>query len=452
MTRAPADVRALALVLLLGGCGNGAIDVQLRVPGGDHPLAGADHVAVTLRDGAGATLAFARSAGRAQALTLAPVVAGDGYTVEVDATFNGDVIARGRSCRFDVSASKPPAVPVWFSRVGRFALTSAPAVAREQAVAIAWGDGALVVGGASGGSALASTELYDVPSATFGAGPLLTTPRAGARAVLLADGTALVIGGAAKGAPALEALTAAHSTPEPAGLSPEIVEHVAALASDGSVVVAGGRVGGVALPDAWRITDGGASVGALPPMAHARAGATLISASSDAFAPLLVVGGLDETGAPVAEIETFDPRAGVFADGGIALATPRADHTVTRLPTGLLLVVGGVDAGGAPIAGAEVIDPVNHVARPVASLRTARSHHVATMLPSGRVLVTGGLGADGAPLADAEIFDPELGPEGDFVPTAPLDTPRADHALLPLCDGTWLVVGGGPGAEIYNPL
>lgn len=445
--------RALALALVLGGCGNAAIEVQLRVPGGDHPLAGADHVAVTLRDGAGAALAFARSGASAAALTVPPVAAGDGYTVEVDATFGGDVIARGRSCAFDVSASKPPAVPVWFSRVGRFALTSAPAVARGQAAAFAWGDGAIVVGGASGGSALASTELYDVPSGTFGAGPLLATPRAGARAVLLADGTALLIGGAAKGAPALEALSAAHSTPEPAGLSPELVEHAAALASDGSVVVAGGRVGGgAALPDAWSITDGGASVEALPPMAHARAGATLTPASADAFAPLFAVGGLDDKGAPVAEVETFDPRAGVFADAGITLVTPRAGHTVTRLPTGLLLVVGGVDASGAPLASAEVIDPVNRVARAVASLRVARAHHVATMLPSGRVLVTGGLGADGAPLGDAEIFDPELGPEGDFVPTAPLDTPRADHALLPLCDGTWLVVGGGPGAEIYNPL
>ncbi|MCA1665193.1 MAG: hypothetical protein LC659_13160, partial [Myxococcales bacterium] len=64
----------------------------------------------------------------------------------------------------------------------------------------------------------------------------------------------------------------------------------------------------------------------------------------------------------------------------------------------------------------------------------------------------GGVDAGGAMLASAEIFDPALGAEGDFVPTAPLDSARAGHAVAPLCDGTYLVVGGASGAEIYNPL
>ena len=148
----------------------------------------------------------------------------------------------------------------------------------------------------------------------------------------------------------------------------------------------------------------------------------------------------------------YDPAHETFAPAGFALVTPRSGHTVTRLPTGLLLVVGGVDAAGAPIASAKVVDPVGRAARAVAGLRVARTRHAATMLPSGRVLVSGGIGGDGAPLADAEIFDPSLGAEGDFVPTAPLSGARADHDLVPLCDGTWLVAGGGPGAEIYNPL
>jgi hypothetical protein len=436
----------------LAGCSGNAIDVELRVPGGDHPLAGADEVNLALRDGSGALLAFSRTPATNGALSLPSVARGSGYTVEVDATFASDVIARGRSCAFDVGAGSPPPVGIWFSRIGRFATTSGPASARGGAVELAWGGGALVAGGSTDGGAVASTEVYDVATGRFGSGPALATPRAGARAVDLGDGIVLVIGGAAKGAPGLEALTASHSTAEPAGFAPDVVEHAAARTGDGSVVVAGGRVDCAVIGDAWIVSQGGATVEALPPLLEARAGAVLIAASSDLFARLFVVGGLGAGGAPVAAVEIYDPASASFIASGMSLVTPRAGHTVTRLPTGLLLVVGGVDAGGAPVAAAELLDPINGQSRAVANLRVPRSAHAATMLPSGRVLVTGGIGADGNAVADVEIFETGLGSEGDFVPTAPLATPRAGHDLVPLCDGTWLVAGGGSGAEIYNPL
>ncbi len=458
MSSSPARaVVALAVVVALAamvavGCSSASIDVALRVPSGDHPLAGADAVAVTLRDGAGQPLAFSRGPASAAAIELGHVAGGSGYTVEVDATFGSDVLARGRSCSFDVDPAKPPTVPVWFSRVGHFAATTGPDAARSDATVFAWDTGALVAGGSSGGSALASTEAYDPLAGRFTAGPMLATPRSGARAVTLAHGTVLLVGGAGQGAPAIEALTASHTTPEPAGFSPELVEHAVAATGSGAVIVAGGRSGASAPTEAaWIVTQAGAVVEPLPPMLHARARLTLTAASDDAFAPLYVIGGVDAAG-PVAEVEAFDPSAATFVATGIALGTPRSAHMVTRLPSGLLLVVGGVDASGAPIAGAEVVDPVARAARPVANLRTARSQHAATLLPSGRVLVSGGVDASGAPIADAEIFDPSLGAEGDFVPTNPLDTPRAGHALAPLCDGTFLVVGGASGAEIYNPL
>ena len=438
--------------LCVAGCSSAGIDVQLRVPPGDHPLAGADAVAVTLRDSAGQPLAFARTKASAGAVELGRVAGGNGYRVEVDATFGPDVLARGNSCAFDVDASNPPTVSVWFSRIGHFAATAGPDVVRRDAAVFAWGGGALVAGGAAGGSALGSTEAYDPAVGRFVAGPMLATPRAGARAVALDGGTVLVVGGAAVGAPAIEALSASHTTPEPAGFSPALVDHAAAATGGGAVVVAGGREPGAAPTDAaWLVTQAGASVEPLPPMLHARAQLTMTATSDDPFAPLYVIGGVGAAG-PVAAVEAYDPAAEAFADTGITLVTPRSQHTVTRLLSGLLLVIGGVDATGAPIASAEIVDPVTRTSRVVAMLRTARSAHAATLLPSGRVLVTGGADASGAPIADAEIFDPVLGAEGDFVPTAPLDTPRAGHALVPLCDGTFLVVGGASGAEIYNPL
>lgn len=443
--------RAALACLAVVGCSNASIAIQLRVPSGDHPLAGADTVTVTLRDGFGQPLAFSRGAASAGSVTLAHVPGGAGYGVEVDATSGGDVVARGRSCPFTVDAARPPTVPIWFSRIGRFGATAGPDVARSDAVAFAWGDGALIAGGSNAGAPLATTESYDAAAARFSAGPSLATPRAGARAVALAGGMVLLVGGAAKGAPAVEVLSAAHTTPEPAGVAPELVEHAAAATGDGRVVVAGGRLAGAPTDGAWIIAQAGASVEPLPPLKRARARLTVTSASGDPFAPLFVIGGVDAAG-PVAEVELFDPLTETFALAGIKLAQPRSEHTVTRLPSGLLLVVGGVDAAGAPLATAELIDPLGRAARSVALLRSARSRHAATLLASGRVLVSGGVDAAGSAIADAEIFDPSLGAEGDFVPTAPLASPRADHALVPLCDGTLVVVGGASGAEIYNPF
>jgi hypothetical protein len=442
---------AALLAVVVAGCSSAHIDIQLRVPSDDHPLAGADAVSATLRDAAGQPLAFARSRPTVDALVLPNVGAGSDDTVEVDATFGGDVLARGRSCAFAVDTTKPPTVPVWFSRIGGFAATSGPDVARSDAATFAWGTGALVAGGSSDGAALTTSEFYDPVAGKFAPGPMLATPRAGARAIALGGGAVLLVGGGAKGTPAVETLTATHSTPEPAGVAPDLVDHAVAASGGAAVLIAGGRTGGMPTDSAWIVSEAGASVEPLPAMVHARAQLTVTAASDDPFAPLYVIGGVDATG-PVADIEVFDPATEAFTAPGMKLATPRSQHTVTRLPSGLLLVVGGIDAAGAPIAGAEIVDPAARTVRSVAVLNVARTGHAATLLPSGRVLITGGIDADGATLASAEIFDPALGAEGDFVPTMPLDTPRAGHAVAPLCDGTYLVVGGASGAEIYNPL
>jgi hypothetical protein len=68
-------------------------------------------------------------------------------------------------------------------------------------------------------------------------------------------------------------------------------------------------------------------------------------------------------------------------------------------------------------------------------------------LSDGRVLVAGGVGSDGNALDRVELFIPGVG----FVSERPLTTPRRDHVAVPLCDGTVLVVGGAPGAELYTP-
>jgi len=134
------------------------------------------------------------------------------------------------------------------------------------------------------------------------------------------------------------------------------------------------------------------------------------------------------------------------------MAQARAGASSVLLYDGHVLVTGGLDATGASTATAERYAPDGGTFLSTPPMAFQRANHTSTLLSDGRVLVVGGVDAGGAPIADAELFDPALGAEGDFVPTSALDTPRAGHALVPLCDGTFLVVGGASGAEIYNPL
>ena len=63
------------------------------------------------------------------------------------------------------------------------------------------------------------------------------------------------------------------------------------------------------------------------------------------------------------------------------MATPREEHSETRLSNGLVLVAGGV---GTSLA--ELYDPATQTWSPTGSLSTARDGHTATLLPSGQVL------------------------------------------------------------------
>ena len=93
-------------------------------------------------------------------------------------------------------------------------------------------------------------------------------------------------------------------------------------------------------------------------------------------------------------------NTGVFVPAGGAPLEFRDRHTATRLPGGRVLIAGGVDAQGAPLARAEVFDPwVDPTVIPPYSptsipLLQAREGHTAVALADGRVLIIGG--RDGA--------------------------------------------------------
>src|SRR2546426_3039919 len=89
--------------------------------------------------------------------------------------------------------------------------------------------------------------------------------------------------------------------------------------------------------------------------------ATLLPPSQPTGASkVLVVGGIGNDGVPLATAEVDDPLAnfntGVWSLTG-SMSTARYAHTATLLSSGKVLVAGGIDASGAPLASAELYDP-----------------------------------------------------------------------------------------------
>jgi hypothetical protein len=72
---------------------------------------------------------------------------------------------------------------------------------------------------------------------------------------------------------------------------------------------------------------------------------------------VLVLGGVSaatDVYTPVSSGETFDPSTGTWTPTTAPLSAPRAFHTATLLPNGSVLVVGGLDSSGNPLATAEI--------------------------------------------------------------------------------------------------
>jgi uncharacterized protein DUF6603/Kelch motif protein/galactose oxidase-like protein len=185
--------------------------------------------------------------------------------------------------------------------------------------------------------------------------------------------------------------------------------------------------GSLAEPGTWSTTS---------PPTSVVAGADAVRLSSGA---VLVAGGLDATGDPVAGTALYDPVAATWTLDPQPLATGRHRHTTTKLRDGRAVVAGGVGADGATLASIEVLDPAARTwSTPDGVLGTARAGHTATAV-DGRLLVAGGTSARGTALASAELLDPA---SLTWTVAAPMSYARTGHRAVPLKDGTVLVVGG----------
>lgn len=126
---------------------------------------------------------------------------------------------------------------------------------------------------------------------------------------------------------------------------------------------------------------------------------------------ILVIGGLDQNGNPLASAELFNPATGAWTTLAGALNVARYNHAAIMTANGAVLVIGGQGAGAAYLASVEIFMPGS--GRPevtgtfttaLSGLSTARANMVATLMPSGQILVSGGTDSGDAALNVSESY------------------------------------------------
>lgn len=136
------------------------------------------------------------------------------------------------------------------------------------------------------------------------------------------------------------------------------------------------------------------------PAAVLRTGhAVVLTADAD----ILLVGGADDTGTPLASAVRWDAVGGGFTVIDDLLATPRTGAAIAASDD-YLVVAGGIDAGGELVPTAEAFDARTLEPVATAPMVVPRRDATAVALGNGQVVIAGGTGADGAPVGTIELF------------------------------------------------
>jgi hypothetical protein len=167
---------------------------------------------------------------------------------------------------------------------------------------------------------------------------------------------------------------------------------------------------------------------------------------------VLVAGGLDASGKPLASAEVYDPVAGTFTSTLNGMPNKAVGATATTLSNGKVLLAGGGNAS------TQLYDPVANTWSSSGGMSSQRSYHTATVLGNGKVLIAGGSGNNGATTNSAQLYDPNT---GSFTATGNMIVSRDFHTATLLASGKVLITGGrtssgnsytdASSAEIYDP-
>lgn len=302
----------------------------------------------------------------------------------------------------------------------------------------------LIVGGRSGGTPLASAEVYDPATNGWTSAGVLAYARFVATATRLADGRVLVVGGISSSGSyptAAELYDPVSNQWSSAGtLAEPRAGHTATLLPSGKVLVAGGANSVFLL----------ASAELYDPTTNAwTAAASMSTYRNSSTAKLLgngkvLIAGGNGAG-DLSSAELYDPVGNSWS-AAASMSTPRIDFASTLLANGKVLVMGGFPS----IGSAEIYDPTTNGWTSANSMASGRRSATATLLPNGLVLVTGGTSTNAG---STELYHPDT---NIWTGAASMAYGRTFNAASLLGDGRVLITGGyGPdpsGAEIYQPV
>lgn len=412
-----------------------------------------------------------------QEIDLPGVPFGDDLVIHMTGYIGASEVAYGRSCQIAVAPNAPTPTPhLFFSRGGVFAdvATLIPPLLRVDGLGIADAHGAGVVLGGHAPSdpaaAVTEVERFDPQTGELSHVATIAPRRDGVAAVvgLGSDARIAVLGGedpaTGTGASVVEYLI---PDAAPSRRYERFDDSQLALASATATTMAGGEV----------VVIGGRSISAAPSSAvfeikvdqgaptvkrkramlgHPRYHHTATRLTDDPGASVVIIGGVDGTGAPIGAAELLRPLSDSFsASFAHTMVVPRSQHRAVRMPEGSVMIIGGIDSAGSGVATLERFSLDNGFIDAGSDLPagTGLIDFALTSLPDGRVLLTGGRTNDGRPVSSALII--QLDVSGlSVLRTVPMSVARAGHQAVLLCDGNVLITGGTETpsvAERYNP-
>jgi hypothetical protein len=475
-----------AVALALAACGDTTVSLAPVI---DQPISGDDAVAAPL-DSIALSVAHAGSEDvlvsqmflNGQPLVLPGAPFGDDLVVHMTGLVGSSTVGYGRTCKLKVAPGKtPPAPHLFFSRITRFATVDAMPMDRVGGLGLAYLDRALLLGGlGSDGLPVPQVEFFDPAT---GQVTMVGSARARTNPVEALIGTSpqrvIVLGGAVPGGAGMDGARFVEVV-DAQGVDPQDnpdmarVDLTATSLTDGRVVVIGGSAPPGGPPpggppfgdiDIAQLTDSSLDVrkiGATLAIPRSRHTATRLG--DDVGAAVLIAGGIDALGNPIADAELFKPLSEELSNPTLdpmlflpQMKVPRSQHTAMLMPDGSVLFIGGIDARGAPVATLELFSVDAGFA--IAGMLPDSAGLVdftATTLPDGRILLTGGRRNPGGPATNTAsiVRLNSLTGTVDIVATDHLAFARAGHQAVLLCDGTVLISGGTTvplSPERYNP-
>lgn len=306
----------------------------------------------------------------------------------------------------------------------------------------------LVGGYDTAGVPLNSTETYDTTTNSFTnqtTGPFATAKQT---ATLLPDGVLMIAGGRASNGNALDTLSCDTST---LILSEPRASHTATVMANGRVLIAGGSDSSGNPLSSAEVYETNLDVGYYPftvagnfystgnmNVPRNQHTATLLPNGK-----VLIAGGGSTTNVG-GDGCSYEYDTAELYDGGSFTLTgsmhkPRTQHTATLLANGKVLVAGGYwSCFSEHIKAAELYDPSAGTFTTTGDMNVRRMQHTATLLANGKVLIAGGFATNGA-VATAELYDPNT---GTFTNTGSMTTPRFNHSATLLPNGKVFIAGG----------